>query len=177
MVGMSSCSKCPAGYECEDQTEVGSVCGTGEYSLAGELHCNTCPAGSYCPQVYSQPLGCSAGWYSAPGSTVCTECDAGFSCSNPAAVPKQCEDGTMSEDGATFCVGCPAGQICTGGTPTECADDELPNQDGSACVVSKPKLLINTCFCYSNVRLVSPVPVSLGREWQSAHQGTTQLSE
>ena len=59
----TSCTACPAGYQCPNASATPEACGAGTYSLGSQTACTGCPAGQACPSTTTATVAyaCSAG--------------------------------------------------------------------------------------------------------------------
>ena len=59
----TSCTACPAGYQCPNASATPEACGAGTYSLGSQTVCTGCPAGQACPSTTTatDAYACSAG--------------------------------------------------------------------------------------------------------------------
>lgn len=84
--GSASCSPCPAGFECSDQTSEPVQCSAGSYSSGNAVSCEVCPVGYYCSNTGSSPEVCPEGTYSLDNWAYCVSCPPGHKCFNTAQV-------------------------------------------------------------------------------------------
>ena len=110
--GQSSCTICPAGYECTSSGMLNPIiCAQGSYRPSGlsPLYCVYCPEGTYNPHEGSTSL------------LYCINCDAGIVCNSTGAVDQKSS------------YPCPAGYYCPSGTSPVSRTD-YPCSPGYYCV-------------------------------------------
>ena len=115
--GAKTCTKCPAGYKCNNNKR--TKCPAGQYSAAGSGKC----------------LACQAGTYSKAGSGKCTKCPAGTLSGSNASECKKCSAGTYSSHGVG-CITCPDGTYSAAGAKSckACPKGKMANKNHTACV-------------------------------------------
>lgn len=134
----SSCTICPAGFQCADGTQPPVACPAFQYSIAGATFCSPCPIGAVCSSGII--TWCNPGEICLPTvNTVKTPCPAGFYCPFPengntdvTQAILQCPLGTYSLEKSVSCTICPVGYFCPSPSqpPQACPTGSYQNQVG-----------------------------------------------
>lgn len=189
--GQSSCTACPAGYECSSTgLTKPTICPSGTYREDNIqiLNCVSCVEGFYNSNTGSinstDCIPCDAGivcvgmGMTSPDSTNSRLCAAGYYCkegtgsgsssANPCPVGTYCFEGTKSEDEANLNI-CPEGRYCAQGTAA--TTDQVPLcENSSTCEIGSP--CSAKFYCPKGTLTMVSCP-----SWTTSAQGSYQLSQ
>lgn len=147
--GQGNCTRCPAGFQCNNPAIMPVRCFSGSYSKEGATACTLCDAGMACPSPDVPPQPCGPGEYSDVGQPNCSNCAPGYySLYTSWGGSSNCS--YSATRGATNCTRCPPGHSCEpDGLPVPCPAGSYSAGGIKYCLACNPGFysLNSSSFC------------------------------